>query len=73
MSIETFDPVFLDPVIHGKVIHVQVIQGQAIRDQVIQDREAFSFEVRDVLWTLGICAVSLSLTPFVAFYVLLVA
>ena len=73
MSIETFDPVFLDPVIHGQVIHVQAFRDQVIRDQVIQDRETFCFEVRDVLWTLGICAASLSLTPFVAFYVLLVA
>jgi hypothetical protein len=35
--------------------------------------EASSFRARYILWTLGMCAVSLSLTPVVAFYVLLVA
>jgi hypothetical protein len=51
----------------------QIIQDQAIPDQAIQLWEASSFQVRDILWTLGMCAVSLSLTPFVAFYMLLVA
>jgi hypothetical protein len=46
---------------------------QAIEDQLIKPWKASSFQVRDILWTLGMCAVSLSLTPFVAFYVLLVA
>jgi hypothetical protein len=51
----------------------QIIRDQAIPDQAIQLWEASSFQGRDILWMLGICAVSLSLTPFVAFYVLLVA
>jgi hypothetical protein len=51
----------------------QIIQDQAIPDQAIQLWEASGFQVRDILWTLGMCAVSLSLTPFVAFYMLLVA
>lgn len=42
-------------------------------DQTIQFWEASGFQVRDILWMLGICAVSLTLTPFVAFYLLLVA
>jgi hypothetical protein len=42
-------------------------------DQTIQPDRASGFQIRDVLWTLAICAVSLSLTPFVAFYALLVA
>jgi hypothetical protein len=46
---------------------------QAIEDQAIQLSDASGFQVRDILWMLGMCAVSLSLTPFVAFYLLLVA
>ena len=51
----------------------QAIEDQAIQAQAIQPWEASSFQVRDILWTFGMCAVSLSLTPFVAFYVLMVA
>jgi hypothetical protein len=51
----------------GGVMSIETI------DQTIQGGEASSLRVRDILWTLGICAVSLSLTPVVAFYVLLVA
>jgi hypothetical protein len=42
-------------------------------DQTILPDKGSSFRIRDVLWTLGMCAVSLGLTPFVAFYALLVA
>jgi hypothetical protein len=42
-------------------------------DQTVQPNRASGLRVRDILWTLGLCAVSLSLTPFVAFYALLVA
>jgi hypothetical protein len=51
----------------------QIFQNQTVPAQAIQLWEASSFQVRDILWTLGMCAVSLSLTPLVAFYVLLVA
>jgi hypothetical protein len=51
----------------------QAIQHHAIQDQAIELWEASGFEVRDILWMLGMCAASLSLTPFVAFYLLLVA
>jgi hypothetical protein len=51
----------------------QIIPDQAIADQAIQPWEAPGFQVRDLLWMLGMCAVSLGLTPFVAFYLLLVA
>jgi hypothetical protein len=51
----------------------QIIQDQAIPGRAIQLWEASGFQVRDILWMLGTCAVSLSLTPFVAFYMLLVA
>jgi hypothetical protein len=61
----------------GRVMSIQTIdqaiEDQAIQDQLIKPWEASSLQVRDILWTLGMCAVSLSLTPFVAFYVLLVA
>jgi hypothetical protein len=30
------------------------------------------FEARDIIWALGMCAVTLSLTPVMAVYVLLV-
>jgi hypothetical protein len=50
----------------------QIIPDQAI-PQAIQLWEASGFQVRDVLWMLGMCAVSLGLTPFVAFYLLPVA
>jgi hypothetical protein len=42
-------------------------------DQSVELDEASSFQIRDILWTLGVCLVSVSLMPFVAFYVLLVA
>ena len=51
----------------------QAIPDQATPDQAIQLWEASGFQVRDLLWMLGMCAVSLGLTPFVAFYLLLVA
>jgi hypothetical protein len=51
----------------------QIIPDQAIPDQTIEFWEASGFQVRDILWMLGMCAVSLGLTPFVAFYLLLVA
>jgi len=51
----------------GGVMSIETI------DQTIQPGEASSCRVRDILWTLGMCAVSLSLPPVVAFYVLLVA
>ena len=51
---------------------IQAIE-EIIPDQAIRLWEASGFQVRDILWTLGMCAVSLSLTPFVAFYMLLVA
>jgi hypothetical protein len=51
----------------GGVMSIQTI------DQAIHPGEASSFQVRDILWTLGMCTVSLGLTPIVAFYVLLVA
>jgi len=41
-------------------------------DQTIRPREASSSRLRDILWTLGMCTVSLGLIPIVAFYVLLV-
>jgi hypothetical protein len=56
----------------GGVVSIQAIE-EIIPDQAIRLWEASGFEVRDVLWMLGICAVSLSLAPFVAFYMLLVA
>ena len=58
MSIYTIDP---------------AIEHQAIQDQAIGLWEATGFEVRDILWMLGMCVISLSLTPLVAFYLLLVA
>lgn len=42
-------------------------------DQPNLPEESSGFQVRDLLWALGMSAISLSLTPFVAFYVLLVA
>jgi hypothetical protein len=51
----------------GRVVSMQSI------DQTIEPGEASGFGVRDMLWTLALCAVSLSLTPVVAFYMLLVA
>jgi hypothetical protein len=51
----------------GGVMSIQTI------DQAILPGEASGFQVRDILWTLGMCAVSLGLTPIVAVYVLLVA
>jgi hypothetical protein len=51
----------------GGVMSIQTI------DQTILPDKGSSFRIRDVLWTLGMCTVSLGLTPFVAFYALLVA
>jgi hypothetical protein len=51
----------------GGVMSIQSIDPTILPDQ------ASGFQIRDVLWTLGMCAVSLGLTPFVAFYALLVA
>jgi hypothetical protein len=34
---------------------------------------AFRFRTRDIVWTLGMCALSLGLAPIAAFYMLLVA
>jgi hypothetical protein len=45
---------------------------QTIDHTILPDQRS-GFQIRDVLWTLGMCAVSLGLTPFVAFYALLVA
>jgi hypothetical protein len=42
-------------------------------EQTAEPDTASSFRIRDVLWTLGMCAASLGLTPLVAFYALLVA
>ena len=42
-------------------------------DPAILAGEASNFPVADILWALGMCAVSLGLSPIVAFYVLLVA
>ena len=42
-------------------------------EQTIEPDKGSSFRIRDVVWTLGMCAVSLGLTPLVAFYALLVA
>jgi hypothetical protein len=57
MSIQTIDPASRDP---------------TGRDQAIQSLEACSFQLPHLLWTLGMCALSVSLTPLVAFYMLLV-
>jgi hypothetical protein len=51
----------------GGVMSIQTIEQTAEPDT------ASSFRIRDVLWTLGMCAASLGLTPLVAFYALLVA
>jgi hypothetical protein len=51
----------------GGVMSIQTIE------QTTEPDKASSFRIRDVLWTLGMCAASLGLTPFVAFYALLVA
>jgi hypothetical protein len=44
----------------------------AISDSDSSAGEASGIRTRDILWTLGMCAISLSLAPLVAFYVLLV-
>jgi hypothetical protein len=41
--------------------------------QTILPDKGSGLQIRDILWTLGMCAVSLGLTPFLAFYVLMVA
>jgi hypothetical protein len=51
----------------GGVMSIQTIE------QASEPDTGSSFRIRDVLWTLGMCAVSLGLTPLVAFYALLVA
>jgi hypothetical protein len=51
----------------GGVVSIQTI------NQAIEPDIRFSLQIREILWTLGMCAASLSLTPFVAFYALLVA
>ena len=53
----------------GGVMSIQTI------DRTIEPNpdKASVFQIQDVLWTLGMCAVSLGLTPVVAFYALLVA
>jgi hypothetical protein len=42
-------------------------------DRTIVPEYSFGFCARDLLWVVGICVFSLSLTPVVAFYMLMVA
>jgi hypothetical protein len=44
----------------------------AISDSDRAAGEASGIRTRDILWTLGMCAISVSLSPIVAFYMLLV-
>jgi hypothetical protein len=54
----------------GGVMNTQSIEPI---DRTIVPEYSFGFCARDLLWVVGICAFSLSLTPAVAFYMLLVA
>jgi hypothetical protein len=42
-------------------------------NQAIEPDKRSSLQIGEILWALGMCAVSLGMTPFVAFYMLLVA
>jgi hypothetical protein len=42
-------------------------------DQIERTMRMPGFEARDIVWALGMCVVTLSLTPVMAVYVLLVS
>jgi hypothetical protein len=54
----------------GGVMNIQSIESI---DRTIVPKYSFGFSARDLLWVVGICGFSLSLTPVAAFYILLVA